>query len=163
MPQIFLGASIGLVASMNLHSFSGNESKEVGVCFTDENSLKKLRDKMKKWGDQSSEVDPITAATKPETPERKKIQVAATEASRSSVSAPKAKGYCISCGERIPLNGERPLCETHFDSLRKRLQEYQGNYCHRCGNKEVTKHDRPLCHDCWEKMGKPKFAAPGKF
>lgn len=160
--KVYLGASSGLVTSMNLHSHSGLESKEVGVCFTDEQSLKRLEDKVEKWISDSREVDPVGAASRPETREKPSILIKPVGTTHSSPNAPvtpthtspanaKLKGYCIRCSKPKTLNPEYPLCDDCYKEwVKYKNPTYEEKICHRCGKANKTTVVKPLCRDCYK-------------
>jgi hypothetical protein len=59
-------------------------------------------------------------------------------------------GFCIRCGENIPYNPNRPLCESHFLSW-SYWQNYDfiENRCHCCGEEMPSSMGKPLCLDCF--------------
>lgn len=160
--KVYLGASSGLVTSMNLHSHSGLESKEVGICFTDEKSLKRLRDKVNKWIADSREVDPVGAANKSEIREKSSNPVKEVHTTRSSPNAPvaptrssaastKSRGFCIRCAKPKTLNPDYPLCDDCYREWAKYGNEmYKERHCHRCGKPHETSVAKPLCYTCYK-------------
>ncbi|MBK6765992.1 MAG: phosphatidylserine/phosphatidylglycerophosphate/cardiolipin synthase family protein [bacterium] len=145
--KIYLGTTGGLVASMNLHSFSGQESKEAGVYFRDEASLKKLQDRVNKWVSNSQEVDPVGATVKQQLQEKPKPQqgVATTKATMALT-----KGHCIRCGVAKTFNPAYPLCdECYREWAIYKNDAYKENFCHKCGKSHDTTVKYPLCKPCW--------------
>lgn len=144
--KIYLGASGGLVASMNLHSFSGQESKEAGVYFQDEDSLRKLRDRVNKWVGNSQEVDPVGVPAKPQAQEKVPAQQSQVAAKTGTVST---KGFCIRCGKPKTYNPKYPHCDDCFKKWAEYGNDtYPEKHCHRCGAQFKTTKKDPICRNC---------------
>ena len=161
--KVYLSPSVALITSQNLYDFSDRKSKEIGVITEEGKHLRAITETVDKWlgkADRVSNRDLLLNQSDRRTDFKRSPTrtVSDSHATTSSVT----QGYCISCKVTIPLNGEHPLCKAHFDSLKSRLMDYQGNYCHRCGEKYSSNHYQPFCRSCWEKMDRPKFAPQRK-
>ncbi len=60
------------------------------------------------------------------------------------------QGYCIRCGERIPLNNDDPYCYNCFQvwDLYQNF-DYSEEFCHKCGVRFSTSMRKPLCDNCY--------------
>jgi len=158
--KVYMSEKEALVTSQNLHDSSDRKSKEIGVITNEKKYLEVIFQTVNKWW---AKADPVSNKDLLLSQSDRRVDFkhspGRTASDARAATSSKTQGYCISCKERIPLKGEHPLCNAHFDSLRNRLMDYQGNYCHRCGEKYAGKHLQPFCRSCWEKMGKPKFVA----
>jgi hypothetical protein len=170
--KAYISPRVAVISSMNLHSFSGAESKEIGIIFRDESAIQQLLIKVKKWMEKGKEVNPFdfasgSAAKSPEisAPKREEQKPAVVEAKVSpskpverstqqsanaqSRGTSKAKGFCIRCGEPKTFNAKYPLCDDCYKTWAKyKNADYEEEYCHRCGKENETSVAEPLCKKC---------------
>ena len=61
-------------------------------------------------------------------------------------------GHCIRCGDEIPLNPDKPLCQKCYGSWVKFSNgKYPEKYCHVCGVMSKQSYIRPICYSCYKK------------
>ena len=64
-------------------------------------------------------------------------------------------GRCISCGENIQFNPDKPYCQSCYDKVAASI-DYESvpaeNYCHACGRETETDIATPLCYSCYKKV-----------
>jgi hypothetical protein len=61
------------------------------------------------------------------------------------------QGYCLRCGDKMPLNRDRPLCRDCYESWsRWKNPDFAENYCHQCGKKFTTSVKKPVCLECFK-------------
>ncbi|RPH93146.1 hypothetical protein EHM69_11060 [candidate division KSB1 bacterium] len=150
--KVYVSPSVALIASMNLHTFSGSESKETGVRFKDPTAIGSLRTQIEKWKSNSTDVDIMQLGIKPTTPPKAPIAKSPTATPISATKASTSpKGFCIRCGKSKTYNTEYPLCDDCFPKWAQyKNDNYKEKHCHRCGKlSEVTKM-HPLCTTCFK-------------
>jgi len=152
--KCFLNESEALITSMNLYEFSQVNNEEMGILVKRDDDPKLYSDirdnaeQLIRFSDEVRlEVELVPARkTKAETAKKK-------PAARKKSAAPKtAKGHCIRCGDDIPLNQERPLCDQHYRSwARYENPDYPEKVCHSCGKDNDSTYVKPFCRTCWRK------------
>jgi hypothetical protein len=61
------------------------------------------------------------------------------------------KAKCIRCKTQIPLNMDKPLCSSCYNSWAQYGNPaYQEQVCHSCGKNEYTSMAKPLCRNCFK-------------
>lgn len=66
---------------------------------------------------------------------------------RSSGRSERDEGFCIACGDSIPLNPDRPYCPDDYAEAQEGERE---NHCHLCGDEYAATLDKPLCKACFK-------------
>ena len=140
-----------VIASMNLHEYSQQHNKEMGVLLSlkdDQNVFKEARD----------EAEFIVRLAEEDKSRRPKVYSTVKDELRRPKGKPysygkKQTGYCIRCGIVIPYNFEKPYCagcfSTSYISTDKNAREF---HCHACGNRKSTSMAKPLCRSCYSKL-----------
>lgn len=59
-----------------------------------------------------------------------------------------SKGHCISCGDTVKFNVEKPLCRECWEDFDEFYDE--GERCFCCGKEEETEFYKPLCYPCYK-------------
>lgn len=140
--KIYLTEKIVLVSSMNLYGFSASNSREIAMVVRNDQDAQSVRDYV--FG-QLLHMAQLLAVPEPTSyPPQPKDETA---------RAIGAAGICIRCGNRIPFNHSRPLCDhchSAWDQLRN--EQYAENFCHVCGTFSLTCHAKPLCQICYQRM-----------
>lgn len=119
--KCFMNESQVVVTSLNLHGFSEQNNREMGVLLDIETDSEAFQQAV-------AEVESI-------------IQ----EADHEMV-----QGRCIRCGSSLPYDPYRPFCEGCFSSWAQwGNDDFEEKYCHRCGRSGKTSRSRPLCIECF--------------
>jgi hypothetical protein len=64
-------------------------------------------------------------------------------------------GYCIRCGNEIPLKPTVPYCRNCYSDCKKNNDKmHQEKYCHICGDINRTSLTYPACFNCYRKEKK---------
>lgn len=70
-----------------------------------------------------------------------------TQKKAKATSLP-TKGHCISCGDSVKFNVEKPLCRDCWEDFDEFYDE--GEHCFCCGKEEETEFYKPLCYPCYK-------------
>lgn len=157
-----------VITSMNMYEYSEKNNKEMGVLIRRQDDVGIFKDAMREVQafyrssvkDESKEhkryQKPIPVLT------RNKRATSATNTQKRSVgnilldtlstifTGEKLDAYCIRCGDRIPFDQYRPLCdECYWVWSDYGDPDYPEHYCHSCGKHIKTTKGRPLCHSCY--------------
>ncbi len=153
-----------VIASMNLHEYSQQHNKEMGV-------LLSLKDDHDVFNEALTEAKFIVSNADKDSPIRSVLSKAAKmvksvvdsatkdepkrpkSRSYSHKSRTKHKGYCIRCGTVIPYDPEKPLCRDCFlewDVFGN--PDYEEHCCHACGKRALTTMAKPECNSCYNRL-----------
>lgn len=169
--KCYLNENEALITSMNLYQFSMENNYEMGVLLenpseVEENEEKKKEaaqfqkilkdvDRLYRISEQKKsmfgkKIDPIASELntnlKPKKEPEKQI-----EKTSPVFKCEDRFGYCIRCGERIPINSEKPYCS---DCYRKWNRWKNPNYieksghCMVCGEPFDATMNKPVCNRC---------------
>ena len=149
-----------VIASMNLHEYSQQHNKEMGV-------LLSLKEDYYVFNEALTEAKFILNGAEKYSLIRSVLSKA-VKASKSRV-APTVKdelrrpggkpysyrtkqpGYCIRCKRRIPYELDYPLCDECFEVWSQYGDlDYPEHYCHTCGKRASTSKARPECDSCYK-------------
>jgi len=155
--KVYVSPKMAVIASMNLHTFSGSESQECGVKIIDTKTISKLTEAINKWISQATVLDAFSVG-KIKQPRDSKDQFVAMPTHQTAI---KVKGFCIRCSTKIVYNPKYPLCDEHYKIWEKYSDEnYPEKVCHRCGKPELTalskmpSYGYPLCKRCYQETAK---------
>ncbi len=168
--KCYLNESAAIVTSMNLYEFSQQNNDEMGILATraDDPELyqqiyeeaRRLGSKANlKWGMQAAPTHTPTPQRAPQ-PQRNEATVAVPTAPRNSrptqgSNKRATQGFCIRCGNRIPMDRDKPLCgRCHREWVKYKNETYPEKYCHACGKQRDTTFAKPLCVDCYGSSGR---------
>lgn len=147
-----------VITSMNLHESSEVNNREIGV-FIDRTEDQRL------YADAVEQARSILESAKP-LPRHAPEPTYASPLSRTGKGKRSPVGafihgftkgilngaYCIRCATRIPLNAERPLCDSCYREWAKwKNEDYEEEHCHQCGKERKTTMAKPLCRTCYSK------------
>lgn len=132
-----------IITSMNLHSFSETNNREMGVLIDKINDTQ-LYDKAKE--------------------EAMSIKESGNRGSIEKVSQPRQiprydhnlrtssnMGTCLRCGDDIKFNPAKPLCSDCYELWNIHgNDDYPEHFCHSCGSHADTSMERPLCYQCYK-------------
>lgn len=145
--KCYMNENTAIITSMNLYGYSEANNREMGIeIYKPENGelyanvlreMHSIRNAAEKY-DICSQTPPANTFS---------------EESRS-FSTMKRLGYCIRCGNRIPFDPRRPLCDNCFRVWADfGNEDYPENFCHRCGKEiyfgQAISYAQPLCYNCW--------------
>lgn len=142
--KLYYNEQCAIVTSMNLYDYSDRNNFELGVIIDDRESLEEIDHYIDRLGENAKKSikNPLTS-----------IVSGLGKGLKKAAEKLNNKGYCIRCGERIKLDGNRPLCDKHYKSwARYKDEDYEEKYCLYCGKKHKTSYSRPLCKTCWKKQ-----------
>lgn len=74
---------------------------------------------------------------------------------RSDVRPREARkdGFCLRCGNGIPLNKSAPYCRDDYKVWAQfGNANFVEKYCHACGIRFESTMDRPLCRECFKRL-----------
>ncbi len=165
--KCYLNENEALITSMNLYQFSMENNYEMGILLNRQSSEEEAKEYQKIMKDverlhrisecKKSMFGKIICSdkeldTKYETEiklePKKKPE---TESRKPTPRFDNSFGYCIRCGERIPINNEKPYCS---DCYRKWNRWKNPNYieksghCMVCGEPFDATMNKPVCNRC---------------
>jgi len=135
-----------IITSMNLHEFSANNNREMGICLTKDMDNQLLDEARKECESikRGSKKIPLSQRDTKYKVGKKSIKVKTNDS---------IKGYCIRCGKPIRKNLGKPFCLPCYKKWFKINDRYfEEFYCHFCGKKEKTSMDKPLCYSCFKTL-----------
>lgn len=148
--KCYLNEEQALIGSMNLYEFSQVNNEEMGI-LVQRSSEPELYDSIREEaerlvrGGEHVEVTIEKAKPRAEPPKESPRRVEKAEKRTT-----KETGFCIRCGESIPLNREKPYCADHYREWSKwKNPEYEDEFCHGCGEETGATMNKPLCRDCY--------------
>jgi len=157
-----------VITSMNMYEFSEKNNREMGVLIKSQEDPSVFKDAVrevqsmwrsstKKEGKSYDYSREPTAESKQDT---KPPTVPITEKMGAKdmlmgvlstvLAGEKLDAYCIRCGDRLPFDPYRPLCdECYWSWAVYQNPSYPEHYCHSCGEQTKTTKDKPLCYLCY--------------
>lgn len=150
--KCYMNENNAIVTSLNLLDVSQQRNWEMGFII-DKVDDAPIYEKIKNY------VDDILGESKPLQYELKKVekQVMAPKKieNKRESSTKLVSGYCIRCGNEMPINPEKPLCSKCYPIWAKYSDpEYHEKYCHVCGKESTQSYSKPVCYNCYKKMYK---------
>jgi hypothetical protein len=160
--KCYLNENFAIITSMNLYQFSQENNWEMGV------KIDKIEDQSL-YEDILGYIQNILGASekyemkKVESSQQKEVKTQQVKPSIQQKSDSKSKtspanGYCIRCGEKIPFNPNRPLCDKCYPIWAKFSDpKYFEKYCHVCRKEDTKKercYEKPICYSCYKKLYK---------
>lgn len=136
-----------VITSMNMYEFSEKNNREMGVLI-DSNTDKELYENAKR--------ETLSIIKSSETIRLNKTErFAKKEEYKTYMANPKKdynqgyRGYCIRCGNRVPLDPSRPYCNDCY-SVWSQFGNmfYEEERCHMCGEFDHSSMQQPLCYSC---------------
>ncbi len=135
--KIYQNENRTLISSMNLHTFSANNSLEIAMVIQTQEDDRKIRAYVKSLIETAQPCSLLLE----------------TASHRQSPRDQIAHGSCIRCGREIGLNPSRPLCDSCYDSWAEyENEDYPEKFCHACGKPRQTSYAKPLCWTCFQKL-----------
>jgi PLD-like domain len=138
--KCYFNESKMIITSMNLHSYSEKNNREMGVLIdklNDSELFEKARDEafsIKTSGERGDIVDHPRQIPRHDHGHR----VAADTA------------CCIRCGDDIKYNPLKPLCRDCYDEWAEfGNSDYTEHFCHSCGINSNTTIEKSLCYQCY--------------
>jgi hypothetical protein len=157
--KLYLSENRGIMSSMNLYSFSSENSKEIGL-ITDE---RKLLNQYREYVEERLRKKPIipkkslfdtikggieTVIEMTDSDDKKSVEPPKTDFQRSVKND---SGYCIRCKDEIELNVKIPYCKKCYKSWnRYKDKKYVEKHCHDCGKSNKSTLLKPICYDCFK-------------
>lgn len=131
--KIYMSEQSALVTSMNLYTYSSDNSHEIALNITDAGLARQIR----RYVTDSFLVSANLINAKKDA---------------GKVSIKESSGFCIRCGQRMTFNRNQPLCPEDFEVwANQRNESYPENFCHSCGSPTAVNSARPLCEECYKK------------
>lgn len=152
--KCYLNESEMVITSMNMYEFSEKNNREMGVLI-----LRKEDSEV--YDDAVLEIQSIIKSSEPKELFKNKNERREEYHQTNSVtrSVQSLSGVCIRCSTDIPLNVEKPLCYSCYETWASfNNPDYEENVCHGCGNDEPTSMFQPFCLNCFK--GKPRKSKP---
>jgi len=159
-----------VITSMNMYEFSEKNNREIGVLIKSQDDTDVFKDAVREvqsiWRSSVKEEgksldyskEPTTQLKQdkklPIVPSNEKLGVKdmLMGALSTILAGEKLDAYCIRCGDRLPFDPYRPLCdECYWSWAVYQNQSYPEHYCHSCGKQRKTTKAKPLCTSCFSK------------
>lgn len=136
-----------VITSMNMHDFSEQNNREMGVLFTREKDADI-------YNDAIIEVQSILRIAEDDF-----IGNMASSIKQDS-KYPEKLGYCIRCEERIDFDANKPYCSKCFRTWNNFGNIfYEETVCHSCGEYEDSSMEKPLCYSCYKQHNTSKYSS----
>ncbi len=164
--KCYLSESHAIITSMNLYDYSQTNSVEMGVLLdreVDKELYTAVETEVNRLlsapapkgnGGATMATEGLVTPTPPLSMSKETAVGTVLRKFAALFFAPSetaiASGFCIRCGEAIPLDVVKPLCKSDYGKWKAyENRSYQEKFCHRCGSKHATSMNKPLCHDCF--------------
>ena len=132
-----------VIASMNLHQYSEENNREMGVLITLEKDADVYSDAMKEIESITCSADII----------KERIEIV-PQTEPDTLESPQ-KGHCIRCAKAIDYDFYHPYCLDCYKSWKKyKNRNYEEKYCHSCRQDWKTAMNHPLCTLCFNENKK---------
>jgi phosphatidylserine/phosphatidylglycerophosphate/cardiolipin synthase-like enzyme len=134
-----------VITSMNMYEFSEKNNREMGVLIRKTNDVDLFENAVNEAISIKNNAKVIQVRYN-----QRNANIRKQETKKQGHKGTNKWGFCIRCGENIPYNPNRPLCESHFLSW-SYWQNYDfiENRCHCCGEEMPSSMGKPLCLDCF--------------
>ena len=146
--KAYYNESTGIVTSMNLHSGSADNSREIGFIIKDKVALRVIDDYVRGLVDDSEQTTPSREPTAPKTP--------AAHPPKAQPKQAQAIGFCLACGRAgIIFNPAKPLCHDCYLLVQEQgeLEDFIFDHCHLCGHERANiSFTKPFCRSCYRKV-----------
>jgi phosphatidylserine/phosphatidylglycerophosphate/cardiolipin synthase-like enzyme len=142
--KIYKSESTVIITSLNLLASSILNSIEIGLWSQEPQALAQVSEFIQK------EISPHARQLVLQGMSRKEAVQAPPPRTRQP-NPRDAEGYCIRCGEDIPLNPQKPYCRDDYEEWAEwENEDYPDKYCHGCGDAHPATMRKPLCRDCYK-------------
>lgn len=140
--KLYRSESTVLVTSLNLLGSSFLNTIEIGLWSQDPRALRETEAFIKR--EIAAHAQPVaTKASQPARPAREGRE----RKSRAD------HGFCIRCGDEVPLNPAKPYCRTDYEEWAEwGNEDYVDEYCHACGDPFSATMAKPLCGSCYRAL-----------
>lgn len=148
-----------VIASLNLHEYSQQHNREMGVLLSSKDD-QEVFDEARKEAEfiiSGAERDSLLKTIVGQFIEGARAAITSVgdeDSSRTGItSKTEHRGFCIRCRESIPFDREKPYCPECFRKWNKN-PDYGEKFCHACGKEADVKIGYPLCRTCYRKLDK---------
>jgi hypothetical protein len=161
--KFYCNEKIGILTSMNLHTYSQNNNVETGVIFNSSNKV--FKEAMNYFENVFFNAEWYYSKT----PIYKRYffgllkryidseEIINFKEPTKLFSISDKQGYCIRTGLKIPLNHKMPFCiDSYKQWARTHNPKQPENYCHFSGEKSAgkTTFKNPILYSKWEEYSK---------
>ncbi len=148
--KCYLNEKWAIVTSMNLHQFSEQNNREMGILVSRQRDIelyKAIRKEAREIEAESEVVrKPVVVVQNDEDMESSDPAGDLTNSGVTKV------GFCIRCKIDLPANPAKPYCEPHYRIWeRYGNEDYKEKYCHTCGEEQISTMKKPVCPTCYRK------------
>lgn len=149
--KCYINEKTALITSMNLHGYSEENNREMGIEIqkAENNTL---------YGDILKEAESIKNSAEKYTLPQQTSYFSESHKSNNYYNNNRfSLGHCIRCGGAIPIDRSHPLCINCYQEWAQYGNEdYPENFCHKCGceidfDNPIT-YEHPFCYDCWKSL-----------
>lgn len=148
--KCYYNETMMVISSMNLHEFSMNQNREMGILITRDHD-----DDIEIYDEVNQEVNEILKSPKiKHISSKKKIKDKTKIAEKKDTEKilSKKDGFCIRCHDKIAFKPDKPYCYDCFSVWNEfKNMDYIDSYCHRCGRYNDSSLNKPLCYSCFSK------------
>lgn len=160
-----------VITSMNMYEYSEKNNREMGVLIKSQDDTSVFKDAVREvqsiWRSSVKEESkssqaypqpvPTSAKDKRTTPvpnaQKQSVGNILLDTLSTILTGEKLDAYCIRCGDRIPFDPYRPLCdECYWVWSDYGNPNYPEHYCHSCGKPNNTTKEKPLCYSCYTRL-----------
>ncbi len=144
--KCFFNEESMVITSMNLHDFSEQHNREMGIKIN-------VKEDGQVFSDALREANLIIDESKKYDLQKPKVREGSKEHSTSPKATSKSQpaGCCIRCRTSIPINAEKQLYHDCYSKWAEyKNPDYEENYCHACGKPTPTTKGHPLCYRCFK-------------
>jgi phosphatidylserine/phosphatidylglycerophosphate/cardiolipin synthase-like enzyme len=158
--KCYLNEEIAILTSLNLYQYSQHNNIEMGIKVTqsvDGELYAAINDEVERILGESRpyQIKLLEKDKKEDVVKEKQIANEISKTAEYSKDQSKRMGYCIRCASKMPLNPERPLCNSCYQSwARFGDPKYPEKFCHICGKESKQTYEKPVCYSCYKKYNK---------
>jgi phosphatidylserine/phosphatidylglycerophosphate/cardiolipin synthase-like enzyme len=147
--KCYFNESKMIITSMNLHSFSERNNREMGVLI-DKTTDFELFESAREEAQSILQIGDKGFIEKADYPR----QIPRHNHGQRAVSN---LGCCLRCGVDIKYNLSKPLCHECYDEWAEwGNEEHREQFCHSCGSPADTSLASPQCYQCYRDSKKKR-------
>lgn len=147
--KVYMNEFTVIVSSMNMTQSSTQNSFEIAIALSNEEDAARVRSYVR---DSLMRIAVPLGQARHEEQQAPRAEGPVAGFLRKVFTSIGMVGTCIRCGDPIPLNDEKPLCDDCYREWAAWANpEYRERYCHSCGEPSPVTYARPLCRPCYRR------------
>ncbi len=149
--KCYFNESEMVITSMNMYEYSEKNNREMGVFITKTQDADLYEEAYRETMSilNASLIQKIGRKKTDIFKEKQKKEYSNNYSKRNN-NRNYNQGFCIRCAENIPVNIDRPYCNSCFQTWAQfENPHYEENNCHVCGYGNDSTLVKPICYTCY--------------